>query len=98
MSDGLVIVNGRGVYGWDPLGRTEATEPYFAIDTLELLQAHGRTVARPDWNADASYDGLPADWRVAPIDENDLLSFDGQLDAERAHGHLGRRPGHQRRA
>ena len=78
MSDGLVIVNGRGVYGWDPLGRTEATEPYFAIDTLELLQAHGRTVARPDWNADASYDGLPADWRVAPIDENDLLSFDGQ--------------------
>ena len=78
MSDGLVFVIDNGVRGWDPLGLTRSETEYFLIDTPEVLQAHARTVYRPSWIGDASYSGLPADWTATPpLDENGLLSFDG---------------------
>lgn len=79
MSDGLVFVSVlRGISGWDPLGLTRAPDEYFPVDATELLQAHARTVMRPDWMQDDTFAGLPPGWTATPpADENALLSFDG---------------------
>jgi hypothetical protein len=79
MSDGLVFVSvWRGISGWDPLGLTRSPDEYFPIDATELLQAHARTVMRPSWMQDSTYAGLPPGWTATqPVDENALLSFDG---------------------
>jgi hypothetical protein len=79
MSDGLVFVSvERGISGWDPLGLTRSPDEYFPVDATELLQAHGRTVMRPSWMKDDTFAGLPPGWTATePVDENALLSFDG---------------------
>lgn len=79
MSDGLVFVSvWRGISGWDPLGLTRSPEEYFPVEATELLQAHASTVLRPDWMQGDTFAGLPPGWTAtSPVDENALLSFDG---------------------
>ena len=78
LSDGLVFSHTRkGVFGWNPAGRSGESAEWFAIQANDVMQAHRSTVLHYDYDS-GDFSGLGPDWTVADADENDRLSYDGQ--------------------